>query len=120
MKVYSAQLEKYNANSRGKSVGDCVNRAISLAFDIPYSEVNKLLNQKMKEKRQTSWKISSVYGEVIKDLGGHLLGSSEMPSGLTVAEFVDDYADPNLVYILRVSDSNNRHRHLTCIRQGKV
>ncbi len=121
MKIYSAQLEKYNANSRGKSVSDCVNRAISLAFDIPYSEVNKLLNQKMKEKRESSWKISSVYGKVIEDLGGRELDvASEMPSGLTVAEFVDDYAMPGFTYILRVSDSNNRRRHLTCIRQGKV
>ncbi len=95
MKVYSAQLERYNANSRGKSVSDCVNRAISLAFDTPYSEVNKLLNQKMKEKRESSWKISSVYGKVIEDLGGRELDvASEMPSGLTVAEFVDDYAMP--------------------------
>ena len=63
--VNSATLEKYNANNRGKSVDDCVKRGISLAFDLPYAEVGKILNAKMKELRKSAWNIQPVFEPVI-------------------------------------------------------
>lgn len=45
MKVNSATLVEYNANDRGKNAPDCVKRAISMAFSIPYSEVSKALRE---------------------------------------------------------------------------
>ena len=41
MRILSAEYRKYNANSRDDYVGDCVRRAISLAFGMDYNQVNK-------------------------------------------------------------------------------
>lgn len=37
--------KRYNANSRNNNVGDCVKRALSIAYSIDYDEVSKELNQ---------------------------------------------------------------------------
>ena len=38
-----AQIKYYNANPDGRRISDCVTRAISLACDLPYAEVRKML-----------------------------------------------------------------------------
>ena len=50
-------LEKliyYNANTHNVHSGDCVKRAISLAFNLDYEYIAKLLRQKAKELRINS------------------------------------------------------------------
>ena len=42
--ITSADLIRYNANPRHTDTGDCTKRALSLAFDMPYSQVSKELN----------------------------------------------------------------------------
>lgn len=116
--INSATLERYNANNRGKSVGDCVKRAISIAFDIPYSEVGKLLVSKMKELRRTQWNIWPVFEKVIKDLGGTI---KQAPSqDMTVADFADNFADPNRTYVLLVGKKYPQTSHLVTVRDGKI
>lgn len=116
--VNSATLEKYNANNRGKSVGDCVKRGISLAFDLPYAEVGKILNAKMKELRKSAWNIQPVFEPVIRDLG--CSNWKEGHSGWTVEDFVDNTADPNKTYLLLVGKKYPSTSHLVCVRDGKV
>lgn len=50
--IYSANLIRYNANTSGKNTEDCVVRSISLAFDVPYTQVRKELNAILKENRR--------------------------------------------------------------------
>ena len=45
--IYSADLVRYNANSRGTRTGDCAVRSISLAFNRSYNDIKKLLNSAM-------------------------------------------------------------------------
>lgn len=124
IKVQSATLNKYNANSGGRSSPDCVKRAISIAFDLPYVEVSKLLNAKMKEKNRQFWNIEPVYQPVIQDLGGSSFewvqnkeGSPKYP---TVDEFADDYAEPGKTYILEVGKKAPRSTHLVTIRNKEI
>ena len=117
MKIKAAEYKYYNANNRGNVTGDCVKRAISLAFDASYADVAKLLNDKMHQKRKTQWNIKSVYGDVIKDLGGD--GYKEIISEkLTVDDFADN--NPSGSFCLLVGPNTNRHDHLVCVRDGQV
>ena len=43
--ISSADYVNYNANSRGNNVGDCVKRALSMAFDMDYNQTSKELNE---------------------------------------------------------------------------
>lgn len=45
MKILSAILKRYNANTRDLSVGDCVKRSLSVAFRTDYDEVSRELNR---------------------------------------------------------------------------
>lgn len=117
LSVKSATLEKYNANNRGKNVGDCVKRAISIAFDLPYSEVSKILNTKMKELRKTQWNIMSVFIPVMEELGATKTPIGNYP---TLEEWVDTQADPSKTYILLVGKKQGGTDHLVCVRNGKI
>lgn len=116
--VRSAELKYYNANSRGNNTSDCVKRSISLAFDIPYNEVTKLLNAKMRELHLTRWNVAPVFKPVILELGASK-GKIEK-SGLTVEEFADTH-DLNNIYIVLCGKANNgSSSHMVCVRDGKV
>lgn len=91
-RIYSAEYKMYNANNRGKRVGDCVNRAISLAFNIDYNEAHRRLVDKMHEYKCNSWKIYPVYEAVILDLSHDILSPTEVIDDMTVSEFIDKYA----------------------------
>ena len=119
LSVNSATVEKYNANNRGKNVGDCVKRAMSLAFDTPYSEISKLLNAKMKELRKTKWNSLKVFVPVMEELGA--TGKTNMSGDpITLEEWVDQEADPNKTYILLVGKKPGWTDHLVCVRDGKI
>ena len=117
--VKSATLEKYNANNRGKNVGDCVKRSMSLAFDLSYTEISKLLNAKMKELRKHAWNTKTVFETVAKELGGTSFIKNDDPT-LTVEEFADNIADPNRVYLLLVGKKYGQTSHLVCIRNKTI
>lgn len=116
--IEAAELKFYNANNRGNNTGDCVKRGISLAFDIPYSDAGKLLNQKMKELKQVRWNITPVYRGVVSDLGG---GQPIRYEGtITVNEFADKVARPGKIYLLETGKKPGEVSHVCCIRNGKV
>lgn len=127
--IDAASLVRYNANVRGNNVGDCVCRSISFAFDLPYSQVGKLLNAKMKEVHRKDWRYSDVYGEVIADLGG----SSKLGTTIdnetgevlrhgypTVEEFADE--NPKGCYLITCGKNPNDSKtsHLVCIVDNKI
>lgn len=106
MKLYknilSANLVKYNANASGKSTEDCVVRSLSLAFDVPYTEVRKELNAIRKETRSDSYKYPNIYSKFIVENGG----SSQIKEHriITLDEFADDMSG---TYVVEVKKSAN-------------
>lgn len=113
--VDSATYKKYNANNTGKSSPDCVKRAISMAFNIPYVKVGQDLNKLMHEKRRSAWNIPIVYEQYILDMGAD---RPYRPEGdITVAEFADE--NPSGTFILETSDKRGTKikcgNHLTCV-----
>lgn len=117
--IYSADFKRYNANSQGKRTGDCIKRAISLAFDVPYNEVTKLLNRKMRELRRDSWANTLVSKAVIDDLAGIPVADHYISSdSITVNQFADE--NPSGIYLIFCGDKPGSLDHLVCVRDGKV
>ena len=113
-------LEKliyYNANTHNVHSGDCVKRAISLAFNIDYEYTAKLLRQKAKELRVDSWQVPSVFIPVIKDLLPYGdLDEISTKATPTVAEFADSHSTGT--YIIQCGDTYPNH--LVCVIDGNI
>ena len=116
-RISASDLKLYNANVSGNNVGDCVKRSMSLAFDLPYSEIGKLLNAKKKEKRAYAWNQRSVFQPVIYDLGGKEYVSTK-DDLISVNDFGDEH--PKGTYLLLVGKKPGEMSHMVCIRDGKV
>ena len=126
-KIQSAELVRYNANSSGKMSPDCVKRALSLAFDVPYSQIAKMLNEEMKKKKTYAWNIQSVYRPVMDRLAEERGGkvekipvwkSGEQPP--TLEELVDNELSPNEIYLVHTGKKPGISDHIVCIRDGKI
>lgn len=120
--VEAATYKKYNANNRGNNAPDCVKRAISMAFNLDYNEVSKLLLAKAKEKHKTAWNILSVYEPVIYDLGGSK--GQMLQETYTVQEFIDNVV-PDSVCIMETGPKASGlgygiGNHLTCSVNGTL
>jgi len=128
--IKSAELIKYNANSAGNRTGDCVKRALSLAFGIDYKELSKQLLQEMHNQNQQQWNISPVYDKLIKRYGGS--SRTVQPNTATVdaqgvtrdgAITLNDWADAHDqgTFLVCTGDTpNGRSNHIVCIIDGKV
>ena len=117
--VYSAEYKKYNANNRGTNAPDCVKRAISLAFDVDYNKISRLLLDKAAELNK-SWQQHTVFEPVIYSLGGSKRQLLDSPS--TVADFIDHMSSNNS-YILETSPKPAKAtygNHLTCVINGQL
>ena len=122
MRVQSAELIEYNANDRGNRSPDCVKRAISMAFSVPYSQVAKDLRQAQAEVRQEmhnsyyEWNMHTVYSRVIKKYGG-AEREKVADRRQTVAEFADTHTG---TWILTTGRNFNSSNHLVCVIDGEV
>ena len=92
MEIISADLVRYNANIRGKNVGDCVKRSLSLAFNIDYGQLEKELQQaahKMyRVPPENAYRRSIVYNEVIYAHGGSK--PKEIDETIKLGDFIDN------------------------------
>ena len=118
--ISSADYVNYNANSRGNNVGDCVKRALSMAFDMDYNQTSKELNE-LSKKYMRPYNVISVFEKFIDNNGG---SSRIVPrdNTLTLNETVDSL-DPNSTYIYEVSRNPaapGRGSHLVCSVEGKL
>lgn len=121
IRTYSAQLVEYNANDRGNYAPDCVKRALSMAFSVPYGEIAKELRAAQKKHNQEhhthyEWNQSPVYEHVIRAHGGSEKQKTDSP-GQTLAEFADTHSGTYLVTTGRTSNSSN---HIVCVIDGEV
>lgn len=131
--IQSAEYKRYNANNRGTHTGDCVKRALSMAFDMDYTAVGKQLNIIMKTLRAPAWNIERVYAPFIKTHGGspeyHAFRNPATGEpidrdgiAITVDEWIDLLGQKG-TYIL---ETHNKPKavgsgnHLTCVIDGKL
>lgn len=116
--IEAATYKKYNANNRGNNAPDCVKRAISMAFNMDYNEVSKLLLAEAKKKRTSHWNTVYVFEPVIYALGGQK--GREPDTLYRVSEFIDEVV-PSGVVIMETGPHPchyNEGNHLTCAVDG--
>ena len=117
MRIESAELVRYNANTRGTSTGDCTARSISLAFNIDYREARKKLNESAKTHYDWEYNSHENVIKVIRELGG---GRIIICDRQTVADFADSHSSGT--YILWCSKTGLSHvgNHLVALIDGKL
>lgn len=97
----------YNVNPNDEHIGDCVIRAISLALDIDYDIVVKLLLNNSKYFN-CDLLVKDCYAELLHNLGFKCYNGI----GYTVKEIAEDFSDKKL--LIRIDS------HLTCSLYGDV
>lgn len=120
MRLESATLVKYNANTRGTNTGDCTARAISLAFNMDYSKARKALNDSAKEHRGWNYNTHANCEEVIRNLGG---GNIIDPvRKITVNDFADMHANDGTYILWCSKDGEKFHHtnHLVCMINDRI
>lgn len=123
--ISAAQIKYYNANTRNASVGDCVKRALCIAFGMDYDEVSTELNRIKRAGSHSAYNITPVYSKFMKLHGGHTFKvmqaivspytGEEVPAKCTVDQFCDAF--PTGTYILEVGEKNYSD-HLCCCVDG--
>lgn len=121
------ELIKYNANDRGSRVGDCVKRSLSLAFDIPYNEVQKELNAITRDVNGTGRKIydyhdAIVFSKFIHHRGKKFEKASVIDEYNTPLKiFAEDY--PEGTYLILTGDPKNAsgpQNHMVAVIDGDI
>ena len=97
----------YNTNPKNEILGDCVVRAISLALDIDYDTVVKLLINNSKYFN-CDLLVKDCYAKLLDDFGFKCYDGR----GYTVKEIAEDLYDKKL--LLRLDG------HLTCAMYGDI
>lgn len=103
-----AELVYYNRNPDGDRENDCVTRAISLACDIPYADVRKMLFHTAKLLNCEKLCVMC-YKFLIEDV---LKCKRVNCDGMMPADFAD--LNPRGIYLLRVSG------HIICLMDGCI
>ena len=103
-----AKLVYYNRNPDGDRENDCVTRAISLACDIPYADVRKMLFHTAKLLNCEKLCVMC-YKFLIEDV---LKCKRVNCDGMMPADFAD--LNPRGIYLLRVSG------HIICLMDGCI
>lgn len=121
--IRTANYVEYNANNRGSNVGDCVKRSISLAFDMPYTEVSKLLNA---ESKETGMDYTSplTYYNVIAKLSGdkhHKWGRLKTDEQTTLSDFVDQRCQSG-TWLIETGSKQGSYstNHIVCVVDGTI
>lgn len=115
--IDSATVIKYNANTRGSSVGDCTTRAISLAFNMDYQKIRKMQNDSAKANNYHYFNQLENCKKVIRSLGG---GDMIIPStSVTVGEFADTHSGTYIIFCGK-NATGHRSTHLVCIINDRV
>lgn len=116
----SDNFVRYNANPRGKYVGDCVKRAMSLAFNKPYRQVEKDLNRVRRECNLTSFSYCSpfVFERLIKEYGAENKQLLPCDSCITLSSFAKGFNGTYLVDCC--GRDEDRPTHIVCVTDHKV
>lgn len=69
MKKILSAYKHYNINSKDTYTGDCVKRALSLAYSMDYNEVSKELNSIKRELHKSAFNVVSVFSKFMERRG---------------------------------------------------
>lgn len=118
--IYSADYIRYNANSRGKNVDDCVKRALSLAFNTSYQNISKQLNTLCKELGLSTDEYSrvSIFTKLVERYGCKPFQDIRN-SNLTLSEFADTIGSSG-TFLVRTGRTSNRDNHIVCCIDGTI
>ena len=88
--ILGSEFVYYNANTRGKNVGDCVKRSLSLAYHMDYNEVASKLNAIKRAKGASAFNLQHVYFDFIRQNGDEVI---TLHSGehVTTEQFADEH-----------------------------
>jgi len=86
--ILGADMVYYNANTRGKSVGDCVKRGLSLAYRMDYDEVASELNRIKREVGGDAYNNQRVYFKFFERRGDKLKATDDF---ISVSQFADTH-----------------------------
>lgn len=123
MKVLSAILKRYNANTRDSNVGDCVKRSLSVAFRMDYDEVSRELN---KIKRDIGGSAFNNLRVVDQFLGRRNITTwTMMPAGVrpTVEVFADEHSIGTFLLLSgnpKEAQFRGITNHMVCIVDGVI
>lgn len=112
-KIESA-YKRYNANTRDSDVGDCVKRALTVAYSMDYDEVSRELNRISREKGM-AWNLYWVFAEFIARRGD----AFRAVTPCTAEEFCQEH--PSGVYLILVGKSNSgATSHIAAVVNGDL
>ena len=100
---------QHNENPKGKNVGDCTIRALSLALDQGWDETYIGLGLEGVEMGDMP-RGNAVWGSYLKRNGFHRSTVPDYDFIYTVADFANDHAEG--IYVLALS------KHVVCVKNG--
>ena len=110
-----------NMNKRDKRVGDCVARALSLAYNMDYDEAKKELLALKKDLNYGSWKYSPVWKTFMQNHEGDNRQDELTPAAeTTVAELADQNHNGTLVVLCRDPNPKKKGTHLVTLIDGNI
>lgn len=125
--IQSAALVRYNANTSANNVGDCVKRAISLAFNLPYSKVSKELAKISNDYNAevggnfVDYSHRYVYSKFLESKGLPLRPTTiPLDEITTLDEFADTHTEGTYLVHTGHTKDNMRTSHIVCIIDGKI
>lgn len=119
MRKIEADLKYYNANTRDADVGDCVKRALSVAYSEDYDKVGAELNQIKRDKRAPGYNFDITFNEFMKRRGDTWTKES---ADVTVDEFSKNHSSGVwLILCGKNSPSASGHSsHMAAVVNGNV
>lgn len=115
--VVNSDWKRYNANTQNKSVGDCVKRALTLAFALDYDEVGKELNRIKNQYHYSAFNETRTFTKFLEARGKHF--EKQDKPYLTVEEFCESH--PSGTYLL-LTNRNDRdgNSHMCVVIDGTL
>lgn len=124
MNRIEADWKKYNANSRNNDTGDCVVRAISLAYGKDYDETHKELLSLARDMRADKYNYIHVFSRYLNKLGheGEIKAENfyegDNNGPFTIEDFCKD--NPQGTFILLNGKQPKGSDHLACVIDGNL
>ena len=104
--------EYNNPHPKGLKTGDCVVRAMSIAFDKDYLEIRRELNRSKRELGFNSYKETKFIYKHLEDYPRLIFKAEKGKERIKTESFISKY--PNGTYIVKMA------KHVACIKDGKL
>lgn len=116
-----ADWYRYNANSRDRNTGDCVKRALTIAYRTDYNKVSSELNKIKRDLGYDKFNISPVFSRYLSARGDAFrkYGVVDPETGElnTVTKFCEEH--PTGTWLLLVGKYGNQHEtHMVAVVDG--